>query len=305
MPSLRQLEYLVAISDARNFRRAAERVGASQPTLSAQLKTLEQRLGAPLIERDRHSVITTPVGDQVVALARRVLQDVQEIRDVAGRHGQDFSGTIRLGLPPTIGPYLLPKIVPDLHKAYPDLKLYVREDKPQSLPDGLMEGRYDVLVTPLPVRDLNVETLPLFREPLFVAMASDHELAKNRTVARADLKDQAVLALESGHQLHEQVEAVCEEFGATLLFDYEGTSLDTLREMVGMGMGLSFLPGLYVRSSLGQDPSIKVSELKDRSLFRTIGLVWRKTSFRAQEFETLAEHLKRSVRRDFSGFMLL
>lgn len=305
MPSLRQLEYLVAISDARNFRRAAERVGASQPTLSAQLKTLESRLGTQLIERDRHSVIITPIGERVVLLARRILQDAQEIRDVAAHRGSEFSGTIRLGLPPTIGPYLLPKIVPDLHRTYPDLKLYVREDKPQTLPAALMEGRYDLLIMPLPVRGLSVETLPIFREPLFIAMAADHELAKNRTIVRADLKGQAILALESGHQLHEQVEAVCEDVGASLMFDYEGTSLDTLREMVGMGMGLSFLPGLYVRSSLGQDPSVKISDLADRSLHRTIGLVWRKSSFRTPEFETLAKHVRHTVRRDFADFMLL
>lgn len=148
MPSLRQLEYLVAISDARHFRRAAELVGASQPTVSAQLKALELQLGAQLVERDRSSVITTPVGEQVVSLARRVLQDVQEIRDVAGRRGGEFAEVIRLGLPPTIGPYLLPKIIPDLHKGFPDLKLYVREDKPQALPAALKEGRYDVLIMP-------------------------------------------------------------------------------------------------------------------------------------------------------------
>jgi len=305
MPSLRQLEYLVAISEARHFRRAAEKVGASQPTLSAQLKELERRLGAHLVERDRSGVIITPLGEQVVSIARRVLRDVQELRDVATRQRGEFTGVIRLGLPPTIGPYLLPKIIPDLHKAYPDLKLYVREDKPHALPTALKEGRYDVLIMPLPIRGLDVETLAIFREPLFVAVAADHPLATRRDLVRADLKGQPVLALEAGHQLHEQVVAVCEEAGANLMFDYEGTSLDTLREMVGMGMGLSFLPGLYVRSSLGQDPGVTVLELKDRSLYRTIGLVWRKTSYRTPEFEALAEHLRRTIKRDFSGFMLI
>lgn len=305
MPSIRQLEYLVAISDARHFRRAAEGVGASQPTVSAQLKALELQLGAQLIERDRSSVITTPVGEQVVALARRVLQDVQEIRDVAARRGGEFAEVIRLGLPPTIGPYLLPKIIPDLHKGFPDLKLYVREDKPQALPPALKEGRYDVLIMPLPVRDPGLETLAIFREPLFIAIPADHPLAEKRTIVRKDLKGQSILALESGHQLQKQVEAVCEEVGAKLMFNYEGTSLDTLREMVGMGMGLSFLPGLYVRSSLGKDPSVRVSELEDRSLHRTIGLVWRKTSYRSSEFKTLAVYLRRTIQRDFADFMLI
>lgn len=305
MPSLRQLEYLVAISDARHFRRAADRVGASQPTLSAQLKALELQLGARLIERDRSSVIATPVGEQVVSLARRILQDVQEIRDVAARRGGEFAEVIRLGLPPTIGPYLLPKIIPELHKEYPDLKLYVREDKPQALPPALKEGRYDVLIMPLPLADSGLETLAIFREPLFVAMAADHPLAKKRTIFRGDLKGQSILALEVGHQLHEQVEAVCEEVGANLNFNYEGTSLDTLREMVGMGMGLSFLPGLYVRSNLRRDSSVTVLELKDRPLHRTIGLVWRKSSYLTPEFESLAVYLIRAIKRDFADFMLL
>lgn len=305
MPSFRQLEYLVAISDIRHFRRAAERVGASQPTLSAQLKTLEHRLGAQLVERNRSGVIITPVGEQVVSIARRVLRDVQEIKDVSAHRRGEFAGTIRLGLPPTIGPYLLPKIIPDLHKAYPDLKLYVREDIPRALPAALKEGRYDALIMPLPVSGSDVKTLAIFREPLFVAVAADHPLARKPEIVGADLKDQSVLALEAGHQLHEQVVAVCEEVGADLMLDYEGTSLDTLREMVGMGMGLSFLPGLYVRSSLGQDPGVTVLELKDRSLYRTIGLVWRKTSDRGPEFEALADHLRRTIKRDFTGFMLI
>ena len=305
MPSLRQLEYLVAISDARHFRRAAERVGASQPTLSAQLKELERRLGAQLVERDRSGVIMTPLGEQVVSIARRVLRDVQELKDVATSQIGEFTGVIRLGLPPTIGPYLLPKIVPDLHKAYPDLSLYVREEKPHALPASLKEGRYDLLIMPLPVAGYDLETLAIFREPLFVAIAADHPLSKRGEIVRADLKGQSVLALEAGHQLHEQVVAVCEEAGANLMFDYEGTSLDTLREMVSMGMGLSFLPGLYVRSSLGQDASVTVLELTDRSLYRTIGLVWRKKSHRSSEFEALAEHLRRTIERDFTGFMLV
>ena len=169
----------------------------------------------------------------------------------------------------------------------------------------MKEGRYDVLIMPLPVPDSGLETLAIFREPLFVAVPSDHPLAKKRTIAQEDLKGQSILALEAGHQLQKQVEAVCEEVGANLNFNYEGTSLDTLREMVGMGMGLSFLPGLYVRSSLGRDSSVTVLELEDRPLYRTIGLVWRKSSYRTSEFEALAVYLRRTIKRDFADFMLL
>lgn len=278
MPSIRQIEYLVALHQMRHFRRAAEQVGVSQPTLSVQLKAMEERLGGQLVERSRSGVIFTPLGESIIGNARRILRDVQEIRETALSYGKAFGGTIRLGLPPTIGPYLLPRMLPNLHTAYPSLRLYVREEVPQTLPRALQDGRYDVLITPLPVRGLDLESQPLFREPLFITMASDHPLAAKHEIERGDLRGQSILTLEAGHQLHEQVEAMCEEFGARLQFDFEGTSLDTLRQMVGMGSGLSFLPGLYVRSVLGQDDSVKARQIKGAAIFRTIGLVWRRTS---------------------------
>lgn len=305
MPSVRQLEYLLALDECRHFRRAAEKCGVSQPTLSAQLRTLEGRLGVQLVERSRSRVIMTPVGAEIALIGRRVLRDIEEMRHIATRPESGIGGTVRLALAPTIGPYLLPKMVPDLHAAYPDLKLYVREGIPQALPPALEQGLHDVLVVPLPVNRGELESEPLFCEPLYLAMAADHPLASKRRVDRRDLKGQSILTLESGHQLHEQVERLCVEVAAKLLTDYEGTSLDTLREMVGMGMGLSFLPGLYVKSSLGQDPAIKVIALGGSPIFRTIGIVWRRSSARRGEFRILADHFRRTVAREFPGFSIL
>lgn len=305
MPSLRQLEYLLALEECRHFRRAAENCGVSQPTLSAQLRTLEKRLGAQLVERSRNRVILTHVGAEIAVIARRVLRDVEEIRHLATRPATGIGGMVRMGMAPTIGPYLLPKMIPDLHAAYPELKLYVREDFPKELPLALEQGRHDVCVVPLPVNRRELETEPIFREPLYLAMSADHPLATRKRIDRRDLRGQPILTLESGHQLHEQVEGLCAEVGAQLLSDYEGTSLDTLREMVGMRMGLSFLPGLYVRSSLGQDLAIKVTRLSGAPIYRTIGLVWRKSSARAKEFLTLADHFRHTVRREFPEFAIL
>lgn len=299
MPSFRQLEYLIALAETRHFRRAAEKVGVSQPTLSAQLNTLEENLGAQLVERSRSRVLLTPVGREVEQIARQVLRDVQEMRDVCTVQKGQISGTIRLGLPPTIGPYLLPHLVPRMHKAYPDLKLYVREEVPHGLPGHLQEGQYDVIVMPLPVKAEELRSLSLYREPLYLAVPSDSQLAKSEVLERRDLKGQAVLTLESGHQLHEQVEAICEEFGAVPLSNFEGTSLDTLRQMVGMGMGISFLPGLYVHGTLGKDRSVKIMELKGRAMYRNIGMLWRKTSARGAEFEKLAGQIRDTVQRSF------
>ena len=212
---------------------------------------------------------------------------------------------IRLGLPPTIGPYLLPRLLPKLHKTYPDLKLYVREEVPQTLPASLEEGGHDVVIMPVPVRGGDLESVSLFREPLYLTVPADSPLADKEPVERADLRGQSILTLETGHQLREQVEAICEEFGAELMSNFEGTSLDTLRQMVGMGMGLSFLPGLYVHASLGRDGSVKSKELKGRALYRTVGMVWRKTSARKAEFETLAGHLRDAVKRGFPKISLV
>lgn len=305
MPSLRQLQYLLALSERRHFRRAAEACGVSQPTLSAQLRNLEERLGVQLVERSRATVLMTPVGRQVAAIARRMLNDADEIRQIAASQGQAMGGTIRMGLAPTIGPYLLPRIVADLHTAYPALKLYVREDMPAALPAALEQGRHDVLVVPLSAGRKDLETLPLFREPLYLVMSADHPLAARTTIGRRDLRGHAVLTLESGHQLHEQVERLCDEVQAQLLSDYEGTSLDTLREMVGMGMGMSFLPGLYVLSSLGQDPTIRVASVSGAPIYRTVGMVWRKSSARADDFRIIADRFCNAVRRDFPQFTVV
>ena len=305
MPSIRQLEYLLAIHEHRHFRRAAVKVGVSQPTLSAQIMALEERLGVQLIERSRSRVLVTPVGQEVVEIARRILRDVQEIRDVATHQLGKPGGTIRLGLPPTIGPYLLPRVIPRIHRSYPDLKLYVREEVPHSLPASLEQGVHDVIIMPIPVRSDGLESATLFREPLHLVVPSDSDLGGREVIERRDLKGRAILTLESGHQLREQVDAICSEFGAEILTDFEGTSLDTVRQMVGMGMGLSFLPGLYVHAMLARDSSVRTVELKGRSLYRTIGLLWRTTSARKPEFEQLAQHIRETVKRNFPRLQIM
>jgi LysR family hydrogen peroxide-inducible transcriptional activator len=302
MPSIKQLQYLVALHDKRHFRRAAERVGVSQPTLSAQLKTLEDELGAPLVERSRSGLIFTPIGAEIIQIARRVVRDVQEIQQTAASYGEEFGGTIRLGLPPTIGPYLLPRMLSDLHRNYPSLRLYVREEVPLTLPAALQDGYYDVLIVPLPVRGAEITVVPVFREPLYIAAAADDPLAQSNQISRSDLAGRSILTLETGHHLHEQAEAMCAEFGARLRFDFEGTSLDTLRQMVAMGVGLSLLPGLYVHAMLREDRSVKPLRIRDRALFRTIGVAWRRSSSLELHYRKLVGHVAETVEREFPEF---
>ena len=305
MPNLRQLEYLVAIADTRNFRRAAERTHATQPTLSEQLKTLETRLGVKLVERTRSQVMITPVGNQVVSIARRMLADAEEIRMLSASGGKELSGVLRLGLPPTIGPYLLPLMIPNLKKHYPDLKLYVREELPSELMSALADGRHDLVLSLMPASGTNIESTPLFREPLKLAVAAGHPLADKTIVKRSDLSGEDVLALGQGHQLHEVVASLCNVTGAQLRFDYEGTSLDTLREMVAMGLGITFLSGLYVEAVARHDDSIVVRDLADRQLYRTVGMAWRRSSERQSEYGDLANLMRSLVSDAFPHFSVV
>lgn len=296
MPSLRQLEYLVALADTGNFRRAAERTNTTQPTLSEQIKALEERLDVQLVERTRSVALLTTAGQHVVQIARRMLRDANEMRSIAGIGQQKLVGVLKVGIPPTIGPYLLPTIVPTLHKAYPELKLYVREEQPNSLPQSLEMGTYDIIVTLLPLKAEDLVAVGLFRETLFLTVAADHPLASKTKVERADLKDQEVLTLGPGYQLHDAVLALCEEFGARIRLDYEGTSLDMVREMVITGLGITFMPGLYARRELKQDPNLKLHQIHGRSIYRTVGMAWRKSAARHESYEMLANLFRDTVK---------
>ena len=296
MPTLQQLRYLVAISETLHFRRAAEMTHVTQPTLSGQLRELEEKLGVQLVERSRSRVILTPTGTAIAARARMVLRDVEDIVEMA-KHGESvLGGTVRLGVLPSLGPYLLPHILPELHRTYPDLKIYVREGVPRDLQHGLDQGHLDLLLFPLPIKGADLVSTRLFREPLWIVSSRDHRFAEQEDAQRADLKGETVLTLEQGHRLHDQVRDLCDEFDAHLSLDYEGTSLDTLRQMVGMGMGISFLPALYVRSEVMHDKQVVARQLRSRAPFRMIGMIWRRQSARQDEFFALADIIRNMLK---------
>ena len=305
MPSLRQLQYFVALSETGHFRLAAEKTGVSQPTLSAQLLALERRLGVQLVERNRSPVILTSAGERILPIARRVALAVLEINSCAQDHLQDMSGVVRLGLPATIGPYLLPALLPVLHRKYPLLRLHVRENLPEALPHALANGVHDLLVIPLPVRGEDFTTTRIFREPLFLAVAADHALAARDAIAPTDLAGQSVLALEKGHALREQVHGICQEYGANMLYDYEGTSLNTLLQMVSMGLGITFLPGLFVKKEVPAESGVKILKLSGKPIQRTIGLAWRNSAPNEDTYHRIAMHLRDAVRMNFPDFMVL
>jgi LysR family hydrogen peroxide-inducible transcriptional activator len=292
MPTLRQLRYLVAVADTLNFRRAAERCHVSQPSLSGQIKELEARLKVQLVERSRRRVVVTPVGREVVERARRVLRDVHDLVDVAERGRHILAGTLRLGVLPSLGPYLLPHILPYLHQRYPQLTLYLREDAADALLRRLDEGDLDLLFYPLPLQRSDFTLEALFREPLLLALPPEHPLAARQTLVPDDLKDLTILALEGSHSLHRKLLALCEAWGARPLLDYATTSLDTLRQMAAMGLGATFLPALYIRTEVRHDSELAVRPFVPPGPSRDIALVWRSMSARRGEYRMLAAHIR-------------
>ena len=292
MPTLKQLKYLVAVADQKHFGRAADVSHVTQPTLSAQIKELELRLGAKLIEQSRPSVILTPTGREIVRRARGVLAEVEDIRAVARHEQGALSGTLRLGVVQSLGSYLMPLIVPDIHEREPDLRLYIREGLASHLIEQLQEGTLDFLFFPLPVRGRNLTSIALFEEPLLIVAPRTHRLAKVDEIEGAALNGETLLTLEAGHRLYEQVRDVSERFGAHLSHDYEGTSLDTLRQMVAMEIGVSLMPALYVRSEVARETLVRARPFRGPAPSRTVGMVWRHGATRSETFERLAGHVR-------------
>jgi LysR family hydrogen peroxide-inducible transcriptional activator len=297
-PSLRQVEYFVAIAAASSFRRAAQQLSITQPTLTHQIAAFEEALGVQVFERSRSGTMLTAAGRELLPNARRVLEESNGLIDRARAVSRGPGGTYRLGVTPTLGPYLLPTILPGLHRRYGELKFYVREDAPRDLESGLAAGEYDLILTALPVDEAGWVVAPLFHEPLKLVLSAEHPLADSAEIDRADLRGESVLTIESHHHFHRQIQDLCRRLGAQLLRDYEGTSLDTLRQMVVMGMGIAFLPALYVRSEIHRPSELTVGEVRDEVIERTHALVWRPSSPARRLFREIADEIRRTVEQE-------
>lgn len=290
--SLKQLQYFAAIAEYGSFRQAAFRLNITQPTLSNQLGVMEKALKIQLFERTRKGINTTPQGRELLLSARRVLEEAQGFNTQAAMLSGGGIGTYRLGVTPTLGPYLLPHILGTIHNTHTDLKLYVREDAPSDLETGLINGQHDLILTTLPVMSNELIVAPLFREPLKLALPQDHRLAGKAQIKRSDLLGELVLTIGEHHLFHRQITELCEQVGAQTRRDYEGTSLDTLRQMVVMGMGIAFLPALYAKSEIRDKEELRVAEVEGISVARNHALVWRNTSPLASFYKRLSEEIK-------------
>ena len=286
---LKDLRYLVALADERHFGRAAARSFVSQPTLSAQLRKLEDYLGVTLVERQPRRVALTEAGEQVVAHARRMLEESEAIVHI-GRHNRDpLTGTLKVALIPTIGPYLLPHVAPRLRRALPRLKLLLYEHRTGRLLEHLHSGAVDLGILALPVESEGLESRLLFEEPFRVAMPSDHRLATRKTLRPADLNDETLLLLEDGHCLRDQALEVCSRSSAHESQDYRATSLETLRQMVAAGHGVTLLPEMATRGPFGNPRTLAVLPFAEPAPRRRVGAVWRKSSARVPAIRAVCD----------------
>ncbi|MBV9249064.1 MAG: LysR family transcriptional regulator [Acetobacteraceae bacterium] len=293
---LKDLRYLVAVADARHFGRAAEKCFVSQPTLSAQLKKLEDYLGVQLIERQPKNVTLTEAGEQIVARARRMLEASEEVVTLARAHRDPLAGRLRLGLLPTIGPYLLPRVAQPIRKALPRLELRLYEYQTAQMLEKLEVCDLDLGILALPIDVEGLETRELFSEAFTVAVPDQHRLAKRDSVRVDDLDGETLLLLEDGHCLRDQALEVCSRVGTQEKQDFRATSLETLRQMVATGAGITLLPELAGKGAYGNARGVVIRPFTRPAPARHVGAVWRKTSARGPAIDAvckvIAEHAK-------------
>lgn len=278
---LRDLQYLVALADTRHFGQAAARCFVSQPTLSAQLKKLEDYLGVQLIERHPRRVALTEAGTQVVARARRMLEASEEIVALTQLQRDPLAGRLRLAMLPTIGPYLLPQVAQRIRRKLPRLELLLYEYQTGPMLEHLHAGDLDVGVLALPVPADGMQQRELYEEPFVVAAPDSSELARRRSVKPSDLDGQTLLLLEDGHCLRDQALAVCARTDAREKQDFRATSLETLRQMVASGAGITLLPQLASLGAYGSARGVSIVPFVRPAPVRRIGALWRKTSARS------------------------
>lgn len=285
---LKDLRYLVAVADTRHFGQAAERCFVSQPTLSAQLKKLEDYLGVQLIERTPKRIALTPAGERVVERGRRIIEASEEIVAVARGFRDPLAGQLRLAMIPTVGPYLLPIVAPKLRKALPRLELMLYEYQTSAMLEKLRMGEIDMGILALPVDLDGLDSQLLYEEAFMVAAPAQHELAQRARVRIDDLKGETLLLLEDGHCLRDQALEVCSRVDVHEKQNFRATSLETLRQMVASGVGITLLPELATRGAYGAARGVAIRPFTRPVPSRSIGAVWRKTTARAEAIAAIS-----------------
>jgi len=294
LPTLRQLQYLKLLAEQGSFSRAAEAAHVTQPTLSAGVQELEKILGAPVVDRARAGVILTPVGEEAVSRASDILARAEDLVQAAKSAGQPLSGRFRLGVIPTIAPFLLPRALPALRTQFPKLKLFLREDQTQKLIAALKAGALDAALIALPYDTQGLETAIVGDDELMAALPANHPLVAQGAIAPERLAEAGLILLEDGHCLREHVLANCgiEPPKPNDEGTFTATSLPTLVQMVGSGLGVSFLPAMAVEAGLAEDAPISIRHVATAHPSRQIVVAWRAGSSRGVEGRLLAETLR-------------
>lgn len=290
LPSLKQLEYLVALTDMRHFGRAAERCNITPSTLSAGVRDLENVLGVALAERTKRHVQMTPVGEEIAARSRLLLRDAEEVMELAASNRDPMAGDMRLGVIPTISPFLLPRVLPGLNRQYPALRLYLREEQTGILLTRLREGEIDVALIAMPYDIEGLAFKNVLRDHFEFACNEDNPLANEKVITLEALADQPLMLLEEGHCLRGHALDACQLHDKRDRAQFEASSLHTLVQMVAAGIGVTLLPRLAIDARITEGTNIRLIPLST-SPAREIGLIWRRSSLRAQEFEILGDAL--------------
>ncbi|UCC13279.1 MAG: LysR family transcriptional regulator [Gammaproteobacteria bacterium] len=293
--SLRALGYLVALAEESHFGKAAQRCFVSQPTLSAQIKKLEEQLGVQLVERNQRRVMLTAIGERIVSRARIILREVDEICESARNHQDPLAGDLRIGLIPTIAPYLLPLIAPDLHKSLPRLKLYLLEHQTEPLLATLGNGDIDLAILALPIAQDSFQIENLYSEDFVAALPAGHRLSQRPHLKVSDLEGETLLLLEDGHCLRDQALEVCNNIDIDEAQDFRATSLETLRQMVASGIGVTLLPGLATERPVARTAGLVTRPLRNPTPDRKIAAAWRRTSPRVPTLQKVCRIIRQTL----------
>jgi len=286
--NLRALQYLVKLAEMRHFSKAAEACHVSQPTLSTQIRKLEEELGVQLVERSPRKVMLTRVGEDIAERARKILHEVREIKTISRRSRDPGDGILRVGIFPTLAPYLLPHVIPGIRRRYPRLTLQLFEEKTEDVLEMLAQGQLDAGLLALPVPEDRFQVRILFEEPFVLAVSDSHPLAANQRIDMEDLEGQELLLLADGHCLRDQALEVCQLVGAGEKLDFHATSMETLRQMVAANTGITLMPTLSVKPPVARTQNLAIRPFIPPAPSRTIAMVWRRSSALNDFLEELA-----------------
>lgn len=292
VPTLRQLRFLTAVVDSRHFGHAAEACSVTQSTLSAAIQELEDLLGVQLLERTKRSVTPTPIGLDLARRARAILGDVDDLTDAAAAAREPFSGPLRVGMIPTIGPFLAPRILPHLRKRFPKLQIYLREEQTAVLQARLEKGEIDAALLALPFDLPGLQTAGIGTDPFWVVFPEGHRLSKRDSITQTDIALEDLLLLEDGHCLRDHALAACSLEGARRNIAFQGTSLHTLVQMVEGGLGITLVPQIAIDAGILRGLKAKKAPLIGEKPYRSLALAWRATSPRKETLAAVAESMR-------------